>query len=257
MPGLFGAGAKRRLVAGREKPLATPAQRGTLPDMTRSTLGLSHDLETYLTAHCPQHPVLAELAALTSTMEERNMQIGPNQASFMAWLLRTLGAKRCIEVGVFTGYSSLASALALPEDGYILACDVSEEYTSVARRHWQKAGVEKKIELVLGPAASTLRARLQLDEAETFDFCFIDADKESYRDYFELCLRLTKVGGVIAFDNMLWGGSVADPSNTKESTRIIRSLNDELLEDPRVFVSLVPVGDGMLLATKRGDFRHA
>lgn len=179
------------------------------------------------------------------------MQIGPNQGAYLAWLVRTLLAKRCIEIGVFTGYSSLCTALALPDDGYLLACDVSDEWTTIAREYFRQAGVQDKIELVLAPAKQTLQARIEAGEAGSYDFAFIDADKEAYGEYYELCLRLLRVGGVIAFDNMLWGGSVADENNERASTIAIRKMNDAIIADPRVYSSLVPVGDGILLATKK------
>ncbi len=219
--------------------------------MPRSTLGLAPSLETYLSQHSPQHPVLEELARVTAPMEGAGMQIAPNQASFMAWLVGTLGARRCIEVGVFTGYSSLVTALALPDDGSILACDVSEEWTAIARDHWAKAKVDHKIELVLAPAIETLQSRLTQGKGGSFDFAFIDADKEQYLEYYRLCLELLRPSGVVVFDNTLWGGSVASPEDVRETTCAIRRLNDAVLEDPRVTSSLVPVGDGLLLVTKK------
>lgn len=219
--------------------------------MTRSTLGLPAPIEHYLVEHSVQHPIAQKLAEATAPLEQARMQIGPNQASFMTWLLKLLGAKRCIEVGTFTGYSSLAIALSLPDDGYLLACDLSEEWTAIARRHWALAGVAERIDLVLQPAAQTLQARLDAGDAESFDFAFIDADKENYDAYFELCLRLIRRGGVIVFDNTLWGGSVADSSDERESTQAIRKLNDKIFTDPRVDSCLIPVGDGLLLATKK------
>jgi caffeoyl-CoA O-methyltransferase len=219
--------------------------------MTRSTLGLPASIENYLVDHSPQHPVARKLADVTAPLEQATMQIGPNQASFMMWLVKLLGAKRCIEIGTFTGFSSLATALALPDDGYLLACDLSYEWTTIARQHWAEAGVANKIDLVLQSAPQTLQERLNAGEAESFDFAFIDADKENYDEYYELCLKLVRRGGVIAFDNMLWGGSVADPTDERESTRAIRDLNDKVFTDPRVDCSLIPVGDGLLLATKK------
>lgn len=219
--------------------------------MSNRSLGLAPALEDYLSAHAPAHPVLLELAVLTAPMEQSGMQIGPNQAAFMTWLVKLIGARRCIEVGVFTGYSSLATALALPDDGYLLACDIDEKWTTIAQQHWKKAGVANKIELVLQPATETLQSRIAAGEAETYDFAFIDADKEAYEQYYELCLRLLRKRGVIAFDNMLWGGSVADKTNNRTSTQAIRSINDKVLKDARVECSLIPVGDGILLATKK------
>jgi caffeoyl-CoA O-methyltransferase len=169
----------------------------------------------------------------------------------MSWLVRLLGARRTIEIGVYTGYSSLATALALPDNGYVLACDVSEEWTGIAQTHWAKAGVDGKIDLRLAPAAETLKKCIHGGESGTYDFAFIDADKGGYDQYFELCLRLVRRGGVMAFDNMLWGGSVADRSAQDAETRALRELNRKVLSDSRVEASLIAVGDGILLATKR------
>jgi caffeoyl-CoA O-methyltransferase len=179
------------------------------------------------------------------------MQIGPEQGQLMGLLARLVGAKRCIEIGVFTGYSSLAVALALPEDGRILACDVSEEWTAIARRFWREAGVEHKIELKLQPATRTLEQLLAAGEAGRYDFAFIDADKPSYDTYYELLLQLLRPGGLIALDNTLWSGHVADPNNRDPNTVALRALNDKLHRDERVDLSLLPVGDGLTLARKR------
>jgi O-methyltransferase len=174
------------------------------------------------------------------------MQITPEQGQFMQLLVRMLGARRCIEIGTFTGYSSLAVALALPPGGKIICCDLSEEWTSMARRYWKKAGVEKKIDLRIGPALETLRTL-----KGRFDFAFIDADKTGYARYFEHCLRLLRKGGLIAIDNTLWGGSVIDTRNRSADTRAIRAFNRKLHRDRRVDLSLVPIGDGLTLALKR------
>lgn len=179
------------------------------------------------------------------------MQIGPEQGQFMAFLLRLMGAKRCLEIGVFTGYSSLAAALALPEDGRIIACDVSEEWTAIARRYWREAGVEGKIELRLGPALDTLDQLLGEGEAGRFDFAFIDADKENYLSYYERVLPLLRSGGLIAVDNVLWSGRVADPEVADADTVAIRHFNDCLHRDERVDLCVVPIGDGLTLARKR------
>lgn len=218
--------------------------------MSTRTLGISEDLQSYLVAHNPEHPLLAELRAETAGHEWSRMQISPEQGALMAWLVRLLGARRTLEVGVFTGYSSLAVALALPPDGTLLACDVSEEWTQVARRYWAKAGVAGKIRLELRPALETLDQRLAAGEASSYDFAFVDADKENYGAYYERCLRLLRVGGVLAVDNTLWGGAVADPADARETTRAIRALNRTVTSDRRVEATLIPVGDGVLLARK-------
>lgn len=219
--------------------------------MPRSTTGLDGSVDRYLDLHSPEHPVLADLRRATEPLPLSRMQIAPSQGAFIAWLVRTLVARRTIEVGVFTGTSSLITALALPEDGKVLACDISEEWTDVARVHYEKAGVGHKIELVLRPAAETLNERILAGESNRYDFAFIDADKENYHTYYELCLRLIRRGGVIMLDNMLWGGSVAEKSKQSESTRALRELNRRIAEDARVVCSLVPVGDGLMLATKK------
>jgi predicted O-methyltransferase YrrM len=178
------------------------------------------------------------------------MQISPEQGQFMALLVKLIGAKKTLEIGVFTGYSSLVVALALPADGKIVACDVSEEYTSVARRYWQRAGVEDKIDLHIAPALETLDKLLTAGEAETFDFAFIDADKGNYDNYYERCLELIRPGGLIAIDNVLWSGKVADTEIQDNQTNKIRALNRKLHEDSRITLSLVPIADGLTLAMK-------
>jgi predicted O-methyltransferase YrrM len=195
--------------------------------------------------------VLSDLRKETAAMEEAGMQIGPDQGQFMGLLVRAIGAKRCIEVGVFTGYSSTAVALALPEDGKIIACDVSKEFTSIARKYWKKAGVEGKIDLRLAPAAETLDELIANGEAGSYDFAFIDADKPGYVAYYERVLSLLRKGGLIAIDNVLWDGKVADMSILDEQTLAIRQLNEHLHRDERVDICLVPIGDGVTLARKR------
>ena len=213
---------------------------------------LTDKLYEYLVDHSVrEHPVLSQLRAETAKLPHAGMQIGADQGQFMALLAKLIGARRCIEVGVFTGYSSLAVALALPDDGRIIACDVSEEWTAIARRHWEKAGVAKKIDLRLGRATATLDQLLAEGGEGRYDFAFIDADKTSYRDYFERCLRLLRANGLIAIDNTLWSGDVADPSNTKPDTVALRELNDALHHDERVDIALLPLGDGVTLARKR------
>src|SRR5438105_875650 len=178
------------------------------------------------------------------------MQISPDQGQLMALLVKLIGARRTLEIGVFTGYSALSVALALPADGQLLACDISDEYTRVGKPFWQQAGVAHKIDLRLGPALQTLDAELARGAAGSYDFAFIDADKTSYDSYYERCLLLVRSGGLITLDNMLWGGSVARPADSPD-TAAIQALNDKLHADARVDVSLVTVGDGLTLARKR------
>ncbi len=181
------------------------------------------------------------------------MAVSPVQGQFMMLLVKLIGALKTLEVGVFTGYSSLCTALALPPQGRIVACDVSEEWTSMARRYWAEAGVADKITLRLAPAIETLDVLLRDGQAGTFDFAFIDADKENYDNYYERALKLVRAGGLIVFDNMLWSGAVADPGVQDSETVALRALSEKLHHDERVFVSLIPVGDGMTLAIKQAD----
>lgn len=187
-----------------------------------------------------------QLRAETAKLPMGGMQIGPDQGALLQVLVRLLGARRCIEVGTFTGYSSLAVALALPPNGRIVCCDVSEEWTAIARRYWKKAGVDKKIDLRIAPALQTLNGL-----KGSFDFAFIDADKPNYWKYYERCLKLLRKGGLIAVDNTLWGGSVINPEKQSESTRALRVFNKKLARDRRVDIALVPIGDGLTLAVKR------
>lgn len=215
-------------------------------------LALDETLYRYVLEHSGAEPAaLRALREETAGMEHAGMQIGFDQARLMALLVKLMGARRCIEVGVFTGYSALAVALALPADGTLVACDVSEEWTAVARRHWEKAGVASRIELRLAPAVQTLDALLAQGEAGRFDFAFIDADKSSYRDYYERCLQLLRPGGLVAVDNTLWSGEVADPSKQGRDTRALRAFNDALAADERIDIALLTVGDGVTLARKR------
>jgi caffeoyl-CoA O-methyltransferase len=192
-------------------------------------------------------PLLAELRDETAKLPMHMMQISPDQGQFMGLLVEMLGARRIVEVGTFTGYSSLAMALAMPADGKLIACDISEEYTAIARRYWKRAGVDHKIELRLAPALDTLASLA----AGAFDFAFIDADKNNYENYYEAVLRLLRPGGVMAIDNVLWDGAVIDPAKNDEDTVAIRKLNARLRNDSRVTLSMVPIGDGLTLARKR------
>lgn len=220
--------------------------------MSNRTLPLDDRLYDYLLRHSLREPeALARLRAETAAHPQVNMQIAPEQGQFMQMLVRLTSARRAIEVGVFTGYSSLAIALAMPDDGYLLACDISEEYTAVARRHWQAAGVARRIELVLAPARGTLDARLAAGEADSYDFAFIDADKTGYLAYYERLMRLVRPGGLIVVDNTLWSGDVANPANRDPDTVALREFNDRLLADPRIDLSLLPLGDGLTLARRR------
>ena len=220
--------------------------------MSRQSIGLDDRLHRYLLeASLREPPALARLREETAGHPRAGMQISPEQGQFMQLLLKLMGARRVVEVGVFTGYSSLAMALALPPGGRILACDVSEEYTAVARRHWAAAGVAARIELVLAPARETLEARLAAGEAGSYDFAFIDADKGGYLDYYERVLELLRPGGLVAVDNTLWSGAVADPGDRAPDTTALREFNARLRDDDRVDLSLVPIGDGLTLARKR------
>jgi len=218
--------------------------------MSLRTLQIDEPLFDYLLAHSlREHPAQAALREATRTHRHAGMQISPDQGQFMALLVKLIGARRTIEVGTFTGYSALAVALALPEEGRVLACDVSDEYTRVGRPFWQQAGVAHKIDLVLAPALQTLDARLAAGEAGGYDFAFIDADKANYDAYYERCLQLLRPGGLIALDNMLWGGAVARPAKDAD-TAALQALNAKLRDDTRVDVSLLTIGDGLALARK-------
>jgi caffeoyl-CoA O-methyltransferase len=220
--------------------------------MSATTLAVTDAIRDYLLAVTVREPpLLARLREETQRMPSGGMQISPEQGRFMAFLTELIGAKRYLEVGVFTGYSSLSVALAMPPDGRVVACDRSEEWTQVARRYWREAGVLDKIELRLGFALDTLDGLLESGARGTFDFVFVDADKESALEYYERGLELLRKGGLFAFDNALWAGRVADPKNDEPSTLGVRALNQRASNDPRVSATLVPIGDGLLLATKR------
>lgn len=219
--------------------------------MTARSAFLDPAIQQYvLETTVEEAPVLARLRAETAAMPNAQMQIGADQGRFMQWLAQLTGAKRYVEIGVFTGYSSLAIALALPADGRILACDVSETYTSIARRYWREAGVEGKIDLRLAPALETLDATLET-QAQTFDLAFIDADKANVDAYYERCLQLLRPGGVIMVDNVLWDGAVADPRVDDEDTRALRAIGAKAAKDARVDAVMLTVGDGLLLARKK------
>ncbi len=219
--------------------------------MSRRTLQIDDVLHQYLLDHSVrEHPAQAALREATASHPHAGMQIAPEQGQFMALLVKLLGARRALEIGVFTGYSALTVALALPDDGTLLACDISDEYTRIGRPFWQQAGVAHKIELKLAPALQTLDAQLAAGAAGQFDFAFIDADKSSYGTYYERCLLLLRAGGLIAIDNTLWSGSVARPASDAD-TAALQQLNTKLHGDQRVDLSLLPIGDGLTLARKR------
>ncbi|MDJ0619170.1 MAG: class I SAM-dependent methyltransferase [Calothrix sp. MO_192.B10] len=219
--------------------------------MANQTLGLSTQLYDYLLSVSLREPeILTKLRQETAQHPMARMQIAPEQGQFMALLVQLIAAKKTLEIGVFTGYSSLAVALALPKDGKVVACDVSEEYTAIARRYWQQAGVDRKIDLHIAPALDTLDGLIAAGEGDSFDFAFIDADKSNYDGYYERALQLVRPGGLIAIDNVLWFGQVADPQVQDNRTKKIRALNQKLHEDERINLSLVPIADGLTLAMK-------
>jgi len=220
--------------------------------MSRGSIGLGARLNAYL-VQCgdKEHPVAAKLAALTADMPNASMQIAAEQGQFLAFLAKLIGARTALEVGSFCGYSALWVALALPADGELVACDVSEEWTAIGRRHWQEAGVAHKIELRLAPAVETLAALEKEGRAGAFDLAFVDADKDAYDAYYEATLRLVRAGGVIAFDNMLWHGRVANPRARDGVTENIRALNAKIAADERVDKVMVPMGDGLMVVRKR------
>jgi predicted O-methyltransferase YrrM len=219
--------------------------------VSNRSLTLDDTLYDYLLAHSlREHPAQAALREATRVHPSAGMQISPEQGQLMALLVKLIGARRSIEIGVFTGYSALSVALALPDDGHVLACDINDDYARIGRPHWQAAGVLHKIDLQIAPALSTLDARLASGAEGQYDFAFIDADKTNYEAYYERCLRLVRSGGLIVIDNTLWGGSVAYPAESPD-TAAIQALNDKLHHDQRIDLSLLPVGDGLTLARKR------
>jgi predicted O-methyltransferase YrrM len=220
--------------------------------MANATIGLSPELHEYLLRVGVREPEpLRRLRERTAEMPEHNLQIAPEQGALMALLIELTAARRCIEVGTFTGYSATAVALALPADGRLVCCDVSKEWTDIARAAWEDAGVADKVELRLGPAVDSLDAMLTAGEREAYDFAFVDADKGSYAAYYDRLLQLLRPGGLIAFDNVLRHGDVVRPETDNPETIAIRQLNEQLAEDQRVSIALVPIADGLTLARKR------
>ena len=219
--------------------------------MARSGTDVTEAIRSYIQDVTRREPdILRALREETAPMEFAMMQVSPEQGQFMALLVRLIGASRYLEVGTFTGYSSLAVALALPAHGKIVACDVNKAWTDIARRYWQKANVAEKIELRLAPATESLDALVH-EGVPAFDFAFIDADKKNYDGYYERALKLVRPGGLIAIDNVLWGGKVIDQTVSDEDTKAIRALNRKLRDDRRIDLSMLPVGDGLTLAVKR------
>ncbi|MEL4894149.1 class I SAM-dependent methyltransferase [Crocosphaera sp. Alani8] len=220
--------------------------------MTNKTLGLDGELYRYFQeVSVRESEVLKQLREKTAEHPMGNMQISPEQGQFMALLVQLMGAKKTLDIGVFTGYSALVIALALPSDGQIIACDVNEETTKIAQQFWEKAGVTHKIDLRLAPALETLEELIEKGQNNSFDFAFIDADKSNYDNYYEKALWLVKPGGLIAIDNVLWGGKVADNEITDNRTQRMRNFNQKLHQDTRIVLSLVPIADGLTLALKK------
>jgi predicted O-methyltransferase YrrM len=240
--GLWGANKKTFTLQRRANMILRMAKRSITSDLIERYVGETITRET---------AVQRRLRAETALMPHANMQIGADQGALMALLVRLTGTRRALEIGTFTGYSALAVASALPEDGKLIACDVSEEWTSIGRRYWQEAGVASRIDLRIGPALNTLATLLQELGPSSFDFAFIDADKEAYDAYYEACLKLVRSNGLILLDNMIWSGKVPDLSVQDEETRILRALNEKIRDDGRVESCLLTVGDGVMMARKR------
>lgn len=220
--------------------------------MSRRTIDLSDELYSYLlSVSVRETDIQQRLREETAKHPLGEMQVAPEQGQFLALLVQLIGARRTIEIGTFTGYSTLCVAAALPADGRVLACDISDAHTALARPYWEEAGVAGRIDLRIAPALETLDALIAAGEAGRYDFAFIDADKPNYAAYFERCMTLVRPGGLIAIDNVLWGGSVIDPAKNDEDTVAIRQFNDSLRDDDRISLSLVPIGDGLTLARKR------
>jgi predicted O-methyltransferase YrrM len=220
--------------------------------MSNRTLPLNDGLYQYLLNHSVQEPeILVALRQETASLPLAEMQIAPEQGQLMALLVQLLGVKKALEVGVFTGYSALRVALAMPADGRLVACDINPEYTAIAQRYWAAAGVSDRIDLRLGPALDTLNHLIEAGEANQFDFAFIDADKANYSNYYERVLQLVRPGGLVVIDNVLWSGRVADPAVQDSRTKALRQFNQRLYQDDLIVLSLVPIADGLTLALKK------
>ncbi len=220
--------------------------------MSNQSIKLTNNLSQYLLDNSLREPeILAKLRHQTAAHPLVNMQISPEQGQLMGLLAKLIGARKCLEIGVFTGYSALVVALNIPEDGRIVACDVSVEFTAIAEQYWQAAGVSHKIDLQIAPALVTLDRLIANGESSTFDFAFIDADKSNYAAYYDRCLQLVRSGGLILVDNVLWYGRVADPAmDNDKRTQAIKQLNQHIHQDDRVQISLIPIGDGLTIARK-------
>jgi len=219
--------------------------------MSRHTTPITEALEGYIRTVTLREPAaLKHLREATENHPQASMQIAPEQGQFLQFLVRLIGARKTLEVGVFMGYSSSWVALALPAGGQVVACDISEEFAAIARNTWREAGVEEKIDLRLAPALETLDGLIAAGEANTFDFAFIDADKGNYTHYYDRVLTLVRTGGLIAVDNVLWGGDVIDPANSDPDTEAIRAFNRKLHDDPRIALTMATIGDGLTLACK-------
>lgn len=220
--------------------------------MSNRTLSIDDAIYSYMLSHSLREPdILRQLREETAQHDMARMQIAPEQGQLLSLLIKLLGAQQTIEIGVYTGYSALCVALALPDKGRVIACDINDDWTQIAQRYWHQAGVQNKIELLIAPASKTLERLIKRGNANSFDFAFIDADKPNYINYYEICLKLLRPGGIIAVDNTLWGGDVAKPEVNDDDTVAIRQFNDHLYKDERVDISLIPIGDGLTLARKR------
>ncbi|PIN12451.1 O-methyltransferase [Handroanthus impetiginosus] len=240
------ANTELKSVANTDTIIATDENYGR-----KEVISVNPRLYEYLLANVREPQILRELREETATMRGSQMQVSPDQAQLLAMLVQILGAERCIEVGVYTGYSSVAVALVLPEGGQLVACERDAKSLEVAQRYYDRAGVSKKVRVKFGLAADTLKTMIQNGEGSSYDFAFVDAEKKMYQDYFELLLQLVRVGGVIVIDNVLWHGRVADPLVNDSKTISIRNFNKKLTEDERVSISMIPVGDGMTICRKR------
>lgn len=221
-----------------------------MPRMSRKSILVSDELHSYIEKTWMKEPdILVRLRAETDSMPEADLQISADQGQLMSLLVRALGVKNALEIGVFTGYSSLSVALALPDEGKLVACDISDEYTQIARKYWAEAGVANKVDLRIGPAVESLK-KIQ-EEGHRFDFAFIDADKPNYENYFDAAVELVRPNGLIAIDNVFWKGAVADPTQTDEGTETMRAFNAKVSSDPRVDICIIPIGDGLTVARVR------